>query len=235
MRIIPLIAFLILTSLTYAQKKYFLILKTDDQTSVHGISFWRDVVISSPDTTIRYQLHSTPGDTIHNVPEGKYTIHIRSIFDQVVSQKIRIRNNAAAFFSLAKKNKKVSPQVLSKKIKEGDTLFILHNASGMPLSERMAITRKNGKFYASIAAIEAGNTNALHTAVSGAWTNELDEEKMTSIRQFEETIKTKNKSTGCSVIESYTVRLNGKYYSINDGTCEWAGFSKLLKTLFPEQ
>jgi hypothetical protein len=218
--------FFLILSFGFSQKKLFsLTLKTDDQNSQHGCSYWQDVKISSKDTNFIYKLHNNAGDKIDSLPAGEYVVTISSVFAQKVTKKVSLVKNETVKFSLEKLNKKVKPEVFSKKMKDGDTLYMLHNATGVYLNQKIGVTKKSGKYSAFF-----------YKGISSEITKSYEEpyDAFMYLQQFEKESVNHDKITGCTALEVYTFRLNGKYYVIKDGTCKWSGFFQLITLFFPK-
>ncbi|MBC7864638.1 MAG: hypothetical protein IAF38_16820, partial [Bacteroidia bacterium] len=162
-------------------------------------------------------------DKIENLPQGEFTVSIFSLFGQKISKKISLNKNAVLKFKLAKLNKKISPTVFSSKMKDGDTLYILHNASGMPLTT-IGIAVLGTDYYA-LAFKEMGYKSDNK--------KKMNEGAIKFLQQTETGSHTHNKTSSCTVIETYTFQMNGKYYSVNDDTCQWINYKKLAGILFP--
>ena len=148
MRIILSVFFILTFCILFSQKSFSLQLKTDDKTSVHGISYWKDVKIIGADTIILLNSDELPEKKITGLKKGTYTIIFISLFGQQITKRVSVNSDTFVKAKLEKLNKKISPLVFSSKIKKGDTLYIIHNATGKIPGDKIAVTNSGGKYFA---------------------------------------------------------------------------------------
>ena len=107
-------------------------------------------------------------------------------------------------------------------MKNGDTLFILHNATGTSVDKiELRLIKDKGQFYILkyIDRLLAERTT-------------LAKADLEWIKSVERELASNKFVSGCSVIETYTLQLKGKYYSVNDNSCTWNGFARINSRFF---
>lgn len=217
------ILLLIALSAFSQQKKFSLSVKTDDEGSVHGFSYWKTLFVSAGDPVYANdEFNSKKNNRTDNLDKGVYDVLIVSHFEQRAEKKVSLKNDTTIFISLKKLNKKTKPKSFSSRLKEGQSLYIIHNAIGMK-AEKMLITLKNGKYVAKIFDINRDSLIA---------ERELSAESLALLQKTEKEAAKFNKSSGCSAIETYTFWCNGKYFTVNGGTCSWTAWARLKKAFF---
>lgn len=186
------------------------------------MNFWNKVILINEKEKKEFAIGSDGKIVIPALKEGSYSIVWSSRFGQSKKKAISIHKNRQIKFRLEKKLKKINPKIFSKELSNGDTLYILHNASGMSVDGReIRITKNENQYY--------GLYYEYGKFVQSA---ELNENQIQFLYKTEEHAPQTEIEGGCSVIESYTFYLKEKYYSVNDRTCSWGGFNALFKKIF---
>lgn len=204
------------------EKLWQLEIHTNEKTSVHGVNFWNKIILISKQDKKEYTIGSSGRLELTELPEGKYKIIVVSRFHQQSEKIIHLTKNRRVNFCLSRVLKKIKPKVFSEQMESGDTLFVLHNASGMSVDAReIRVAKTQNKFFG----LYYENGILLQQM-------ELNENQVRFVSKIEMYATKFEAESGCSVIESYTFAMNGKYYSVNDRTCTWGGFNALCKKIF---
>lgn len=186
------------------------------------MNFWNKVILINEKEKKEFAVGSDGKIVIPALKEGTYNIVWSSRFGQSKKKAILLSKNRQIKFRLEKKLKKINPKIFSKELSNKDTLYILHNASGMSVDAReIRITKNENQFYGLY--YEKGLF--LQSMI-------LNDNQIQFLSKTEEQATKVETASGCSVIESYTFCLKGKYYSVNDRTCSWGGFNALFKKIF---
>lgn len=213
-----------LTSTLFSQNNRFsLQIKSDDKPTLHGFSYWRNIKITSKDTSFSSSLHRANPDVFKNLKGGTYSITVSSLFNHHVSKKIEL-NKKTRLIKISglcsfyiKTNETTS---LSEKIKLGDTLYIIFSANqNENLKEKLAVTKtKTG--YAMMQ--YKGVSNEVFQEM------QINENTYKAIIKFENDGKKANSPKGetAPVAEIYTIELNKEITTfIVPG--EWHGIDNL--------
>ena len=222
LRVSFLIFFLSFSVLEIIGQSFQLTIETNQQASVHGVYYWNNVLVKSQSFSTIATVSPNGNFVVHDLPAGKYTLLFSSRFHQSFSKSLTLKKNKTCKIHLFKKLKKTNSPNFIKKLKAGDTLYILHNASGFSVEkEELRFTVDQGKTVALLY-----NDNQFSQRV------ELTKEQIYLVTETEKKAVKLPGPSGCSVIESYTFQLNKKYFSVNDYTCNWNAFRRLVQNLF---
>jgi hypothetical protein len=221
----PCVFFLLFTLHVTAQiPSIQLTIETDQQSSVHGFYFWNEVVLLSTSEKRNATISPTGNFIFQHLPPGKYTLQFTSRFHQTFTKSIALKKNKKVKVKLRAQLKKSSSSAFTSKWKEGDTLYVLHNASGVSVDKQeLRFAVQQGKIIALLFENNKLSQRAELTEIQKKFLLEIEKEAVRLPGPG-----------GCSVIESYTFQLNGKYFSFNDYTCSWNGFQRLRDNIFSE-
>ncbi len=192
-------------SLTAQTKRVELQIKTDDKISVHGFSYWKELKITSADTTFTYSLHTKNPDVISNLKQGSYTIRVSSVFNTHVSKKTNLQKKITLvnFCGLPKVYHQPANNVnLTEKIKLHDTLYILFSTNRDNINaEKIGIT-KTGIGFTAI--LYEGITNNVFTYM------QCPNDLYKFVTEFEASLKKANspKAETAPTKEVYSIELN---------------------------
>src|ERR1700756_929547 len=210
-------------------KRVELQIKADDKISVHGFSYWKELIIKSADTLFTYPLHIKNPDIIPNLKTGNYMIIVVSVFNTQVHKKVNLQKKTTLvkFEGLADKYHKAADTLnITEKIKLHDTLYIIYNTSRNDENNyvKLAVT-KNKDGYAAI--LYEGLTNSILT------NQQFNADLYKKVIEFEISGKKESsrKTETTDNKETYTIELNKEITSfIIPGT--WGGLDKLRAILF---
>jgi len=111
-----------------------------------------------------------------------------------------------------------------------DTISIINT---MEICETVSIKHQsNGCFGSSKDSIEIIKTESDYLLVYGKNEYHITSKKIKLLINFEDELH-QNHNGGCSTIDSYEI-LNentNEFYTTNDSTCSWHGFTKLIEKL----
>lgn len=209
-----------------AQGNYQLQLKTDDKLSAHSFSYWGEVKIKSADTSFYYALHSTEPDVINLAKPGTYTVTCTSVFGDRITKTMKIKKAKTKLKLKGMSNwYKPSPKLinLSERMKNNDTLFIIHSTGYPAFSyEKLGVAKKDGKYYAI--QYQGLTTDIFQTM-------QVTEGQFQEVVKFEMLSKELKPSPNCTQPEIYTLELNKESYSFTDNSCSWDGFNNIKAVL----
>ena len=180
-------------------------IKTDDKISIHGFSYWKELKITSKDTSFTYPLHTKNPDVISNLKQGNYTVTISSVFNTRSSKKVALQKKSTLlkFTGLPMVyHQNLDGIKLTDKIKLHDTLYIIYSTTKEGASsEKLGITKtENG--YTAI--LYDGITNIVFNYMM------ITPNQYKYVVEFETDLKNKNapKAETAPVKEIYTIELN---------------------------
>lgn len=201
---------------------YTLEVKVIQDITLHGCFFWRNVIIQGDSIHKSIKINSDSKVLFTDLPEGKYSIKVVSQFNQTKTKNIELGKNSCIIIKTKQNLKKIKPTFLIRRIKNDDTLHIIHNVTGGSIDRvELKLVREKNIFYLLKYANKEFESK-----------KQMSKEDLEFISKTERELISNNFSSGCSVIETYTMHLNGKYFSVNDNSCEWNGFSKLINRFF---
>jgi hypothetical protein len=196
-------------------------ISTDQEISLHGNYFWDKAILSGNKDTVCYI--NNQGDFIFlKITPGKYRICLLSRFNQKLYKEIYVSKSTTVKLKSRKILKSTKAKSLFSKLRPGDTLYILHNTTGTSVEDlEFRIVKEKEKHFI---------LKYIRRQLS--LKKELDASGLDFIKKFESDLIAKKFNSGCSVIETYTMQLNGKYFSVNDNSCTWNGFYSLNTRFF---
>lgn len=203
-------------------KNYTLEVKVIQDITLHGCFFWRNVIVKDDSICKSIKINSDSKVIFTDLRDGKYTVNVVSHFNQIISKNITVNKNSTIIIKTKQKLKKIKTTSLLSRIKNSDTLQIIHNVTGGSIErEELKLIREKNIYHL----LKYSNGEFVSK-------KQMSKEDFEFITQIEKELVSNNFSSGCSVIETYTFHLNGKYFSVNDNGCNWNGFSKLLNRFF---
>jgi len=194
-------------SLNAQTKRVELQIKLDDKISIHGFSYWKELKITSKDTSFTCPLHTKKPDVIPNLKQGNYTVTVISVFNTRISKKVALQKKSTIlkFAGLPMAYHQNTDGVkLTDKIKLHDTLYIIYSTTKDGVSsEKIGLTKT-----------ENGYTAILYDGITNAVFNYMmvTANQYKHVVEFETDLKSKNapKAETAAIKETYTIELNNE-------------------------